>query len=67
MSPSQAERIYVAKVVKFRFRQFAVMASWGGNQTFAANCTKVSFAESILSTDTSYSGDAPPLSDLETS
>jgi hypothetical protein len=39
----------------------------GGNQTFAANCTKVSFAESMLSTDTSYSGGVPPLSDLETS
>ena len=39
----------------------------GENQTFAANCTKVSFAESMLSSpDTSYSGNVPPPSDLET-
>lgn len=37
------------------------------HKTFAANYTKVSFADSMLSTDTSYSGGVPPLSDLETS
>jgi len=39
----------------------------GGNQTLAANCTKVSFAESRLSSpDTSYSGNLLQLSDRET-